>query len=166
MWLCPSSVLCSGTNCDLAPGCSTADAAILPKASLWLRSCSGGPKAASAEPAQLRASVSWPVVFTCLWGDRPGNGVSSCGASRAVHPPCCYFLPLLKPPVQVGSAIHVPLDFPQNMGSAIIFRWDTGFLFKNFLMYSDYLRAGLLLEELGQNVQQNFLCPNILFCFN
>lgn len=52
------------------------------------------------------------------------------------------------------------------MDSAIIFMWDTGFLFKNFLMYSDYLRAGLLLEELGQNVQQNILCPNILFCFN
>lgn len=87
-------------------------------------------------------------------------------AELAVGAVECHSLPLPNPPAQAVTVVHHPLDFLQHTDSAMFIRWDTGFLFEKFLMYSDYPRDDIPLEELGQRVQQSTLSLNILFCFN
>lgn len=88
------------------------------------------------------------------------------GAELAVDAVECHILPLPNSAAWEVTVVHHPPDFPQQMDSGMFIRWDTGLLFEKFLMYSDYPGDGIPLAELGQNVQQSSLSPNILFCFN
>lgn len=120
-----------------------------------------------------RAQPLWSSqgrISTATTGDLqthdPAHGVTRLAAELAVGAVECHSLPLPNPPAQAVTVVHHPLDFLQHTDSAMFIRWDTGFLFEKFLMYSDYPRDDIPLEELGQRVQQSTLSLNILFCFN
>lgn len=107
----PPSVLYPRPNSDLAPACSSAEGAILPKARmraqlLWAPQGSfiSTPRGVSCSPI---AGAS-----TCPQGDRAGNRVPSLGESRVVHPFCCHVLSLPILPAWAAAAVHP--GFPQH----------------------------------------------------
>lgn len=158
----PPSVLYP--NSDLAPGCSAAEGAILPKARmraqlLWASQGSfiSTPRGVSCSPI---AGAS-----TCPQGDRAGNRVPSLGESRVVHPFCCHVLSLPILPAWAVAAVHP--GFPQHKALCNI-RGVGSLTFFFFLRSSKCTLAGQtsFWEELGQRVQQSSPIPSISFWFN
>lgn len=87
----PPGVLCSGRTSDLAPGCSAADGAILPKARLWDPSCSGAPGTASAQSAQVRAAWGFHLPMG-WWGWEWGAWLQGGQAEQGIYTAVTSFL--------------------------------------------------------------------------